>query len=80
MTILKFRHLLEKHGLGEGLFAEINAHLVSLGQRVPKRTFMASTAHAVLHGGEGTVWGDAGYQRVGKRDGNKNTAVDGGRR
>ena len=30
-TILKFRHLLERHGLGEGLFAEINAHLASLG-------------------------------------------------
>ena len=25
-TILNFRHLLEKHGLGEGLFEEINAH------------------------------------------------------
>ena len=32
-TILKFRHLLEAHGLGEGLFAEINAHLALLGLR-----------------------------------------------
>ena len=30
-TILNFRHLLEKHGLGEGLFEEINAHLASRG-------------------------------------------------
>ena len=29
-TILNFRHLLEKHGLGEGLFEEI-AHLASRG-------------------------------------------------
>ena len=26
-TILKLRHLLEKHGLGEALIEEINAHL-----------------------------------------------------
>ena len=32
-TILNFRHLLEKHGLGEGLFEEINAHLASRGHR-----------------------------------------------
>ena len=30
-TILHFRHLLERHGLGEALFAEINAHLASPG-------------------------------------------------
>ena len=28
-TILHFRHLLERHGLGLGLFQEINAHLES---------------------------------------------------
>ena len=33
-TILNFRHLLEKHGLGEGLFEEINAHLASRGHRL----------------------------------------------
>ena len=37
-TILNWRstvrHLLEEHGLGEGLFAEINAHLASLGHRL----------------------------------------------
>ena len=136
MTILKFRHLLEKHGLGEGLFAEINAHLASLGHSARKGTIVdatiieapsstknakrerdpemhqakkgnqwhfgmkahigvdaetglthslettpanesdVATAHAVLHGGEEEVWGDAGYQGVGKRDENKDAAVD----
>ena len=135
-TILKFRHLLERHGLGEGLFAEINAHLASLGYGVRKGTIVdasivdapsstknakgerdpemhqtrkgnqwyfgmkahigvdaqtglthslattaanaadVSTAHAVLHGGEDTVWGDAGYQGVGRREENKGREVD----
>ena len=39
-TILKFRHLLEEHGLGEGLFGEINAHLASLGHRARKGTIV----------------------------------------
>ena len=42
-TILKFRHLLEEHGLGEGLFAEINAHLASLGHSARKGTIMDAT-------------------------------------
>ena len=40
MTILKFRHLLEEHDLGEGLFAEINAHLASQGYGVRKGTIV----------------------------------------
>ena len=43
VTILKFRHLLEKHGLGEGLFAEINAHLASLGDSARKGTIVDAT-------------------------------------
>ena len=39
-TILNFRHLLEKQGLGEGLFAEINAHLESLGHRLKRGTIV----------------------------------------
>jgi len=134
-TILKFRHLLEEHDLGEGLFAEINAHLASLGYGVRKGTIVdasivdapsstknakggrdpemhqtkkgnqwyfgmkahigvdaqsglahslettaanvsdVATAHAVLHGGEETVHGDAGYQGVGKRDENRGRGV-----
>ena len=135
-TILKFRHLLERHGLGEGLFAEINAHLASLGYGVRKGTIVdasivdapsstknakgerdpemrqtkkgnqwyfgmkahigvdaetglahslattsanvsdVATAHAVLHGGEESVHGDAGYQGVGRREENKGRGVD----
>ena len=33
-TILNFRHLLERHRLGEGLLQEINAHLESQGLRL----------------------------------------------
>ncbi len=135
-TILHFRHLLEKHGLGERLFEEINAHLSSLGRRLKTGTIMdasiidapsstknrkgardpemrqtkkgnqwyfgmkahigvdadtglthslettaangsdVATAHAVLHGGEERVWGDAGYQGVGKREENRVADVD----
>ena len=39
-TILKFRHLLERHGLGEVLFAEINAHLASRGHRLKRGTIV----------------------------------------
>ena len=135
-TILHFRHLLERHGLGEALFEEINAHLASLGHRLKTGTIVdasiisapsstknrtgerdpemrqtkrgnqwyfgmkahigvdadwglahslettsanisdVATAHALLHGGEERVWGDAGYQGVGKREENQDAAVD----
>ena len=39
-TILNFRHLLEQHGLGRGLFEEINAHLESLGLRLKEGTIV----------------------------------------
>ena len=39
-TILNFRHLLERHGLGEALLAEINAHLASLGHRLKTGTIV----------------------------------------
>ena len=121
-TILNFRHLLEQHGLGEGLFEEINAHLASRGHRLRtgtivdasiidapsttknrqrardpemhqtkkgKQWYFGMKAHigvdagsglahsltttaanasdvtqagTLLHGGETTAWGDAGYQ------------------
>ena len=135
-AILHFRHLLEKHGLGEALFAEINAHLALQGHRLKTGTIVdasiidasgstknkagkrdpemrqvkkgkqwyfgmkahigvdaqsglahslkaasanvsdVSTAHALLHGGEERVWGDSGYQGVGKREENRAKAVD----
>ena len=39
-TILNFRHLLEQHGLGRGLFEEINAHLESQGLRLREGTIV----------------------------------------
>ena len=39
-TILKFRHLLERQSVSERLFAEINAHLASLGYGVRKGTIV----------------------------------------
>ena len=39
-TILNFRHLLEQHGLGEGLFEEINAHLASHSHRLRTGTIV----------------------------------------
>ena len=42
-TILNFRHLLEKHSLGQGLFEEINAHLESQGLRLREGTIVDAT-------------------------------------
>ena len=39
-TILNFRHLLEKHGLGLGLLEEINAHLEAQGLRFREGTIV----------------------------------------
>ncbi len=39
-TILNFRHLLERHGLGEALFEEINAHLAARGHRLSRGTIV----------------------------------------
>ena len=137
-TILPFRPRLERQGLGEPSFEEMNAHLASLGHRLKTGTIVdtstiaapssstknrtgerdpqmhqtkkgnqgsfgmmvpigvdadsgrahclettpanvseVATAHALLHGGEERVWGDAGSQRVGKREENRGLDVDG---
>ena len=39
-TILKFRHLLERHGLGEVLLGELNEHLASRGLRLREGTIV----------------------------------------
>ena len=135
-TILNFRHLLERDGLGEVIFEEINAHLDSQGLRLREGTIVDASiieapsstknragecapemhqtkkgnqwyfgmkvhigvdadtglvhsmtttaanthdvteAHRLLHGGETVVWGDAGYQGVGKREENLGREVD----
>ena len=56
-TILHFRHLLAKHGLGEKLFEEVNAHLASLGHRLKTGAVMdaniiAGPSSAKNHTGE----------------------------
>ncbi len=135
-TILEFRHLLERHGLGEVLLGGINEHLASRGLRLREGTIVdaslieapsstknkagrrdpemrqtkkgnqwyfgmkahigvgvrsgvvhslcttaanvsdVTAAHRLLHGAERRVWGDAGYQGVGKRPENNGGAVD----
>ena len=135
-TILHFRHLLEKHNLGQGLLEEINGHLESQGLKLREGTIVDATiiaappstknrsgerdpemrqtkkgnqwhfgmkahigvdsetgivhsmsataanvhdvteAHNLLHGGEMVVWGDAGYQGVGKREENLGLEVE----
>ena len=50
-TILNFRHLLEKHSLGQGLLEEINAHLESQGLRLREGNHRGRQHHrgSVLH-------------------------------
>ena len=135
-TILNFRHLLEEHELGAGLFEEINRYLESKGLRLQEGTIVDASIIAapssaknrakerdpemhqtkkgnewhfgmkvhigvdsqtgvvhsmtttsanvhdltelprLLHGGESQVWGDAGYQGVDKRPGNRGLDVE----
>ena len=136
-TILNFRHLLEKHGLGEKLFEQINLHLASHGHQLKTGTVVDASiitapsstknrkgergpgdapdeegqpvvlrdegayrcgrglgfgpqraddagervgrgdgARAVARGRGEQVWGDAGYQGVGKREENRDSEVD----
>jgi IS5 family transposase len=42
-TILKFRHLLEKHHLGKKLFREVHRHLESQGVKVTQGTVVDAT-------------------------------------
>ena len=42
-TILNFRHLLERHHLGQGLLEEINAYLASQGLRLREGTIVDAT-------------------------------------
>ena len=45
-------------------------------ETTPANVSDVATAHALLHGGEEQVWGDAGYQGVDKRAENRDTDVD----
>ena len=42
-TVLKFRHLLEKHRLGDQLFGEINGYLADKGLKVASGTIVDAT-------------------------------------
>ena len=42
-TILNFRHLLERHGLGQGLLGEIDAHQEAQGLRFREGTIVDTT-------------------------------------
>ena len=42
-TILHFRHLLERHNLGQGLFGEIQDHLAAQGMRLREGTIVDAT-------------------------------------
>ena len=42
-TILHFRHILERHSLGQGLLEEINAHLESQGLKLREGTIVDGT-------------------------------------
>ncbi len=42
-TILNFRHLLERHGLTEAIFAEVNAHLADRGITLRSGTLVDAT-------------------------------------
>ena len=134
-TLLRFRRLLETHGLTEGIFTAINTHLAQKGLLLKEGTVVDATiiaapsstknqdgqrdpemhqtrkgkqwyfgmkahigvdaksglthtvvttaahvsdvtqAHALLHGEETAVFGDAGYQGVEKREENQNNDV-----
>ncbi len=43
ITILNFRHLLERHGLTEAIFAEVNAHLADKGITLRSGTLVDAT-------------------------------------
>ena len=65
-TVLRFRHLLEAHALGEKLFQQVHVYLERQGLK--KVTATPANVHDsvclpdLLHGEETRVWGDSAYQ------------------
>ena len=45
-------------------------------ETTPANVSDVATAHTLRHGGEEQMWGDAGYQGVGKREENRDASVD----
>jgi IS5 family transposase len=75
-TILRFRHLLEAHGLAQRILETVNALLSQRGLLLKSGTVVGTSAnvndvtqaHALLHGQETDVFADAGYRSVDKRE------------
>ena len=81
-TILRFRHLLEEHGLAAPMFATVNNYYFGMKAHIgadadsglvhtvictPANTSDVTQAEALLHGEEEIAFGDAGYQGAHKR-------------
>lgn len=76
-TLLQFRHLLEEKDLSKAIFAAINAQLTAKGLMMREGTIADVTQTAeVLHGEETTVYLDAGYTGVEKREELKDRDID----
>jgi IS5 family transposase len=52
-TILDFRHLLERHGLTEALFAAVNGHLADKGIALRSGTLVDGEAASAIDGVDG---------------------------
>jgi IS5 family transposase len=74
-TLLRFRHLLEKHALTQRIFEEINAHLAEQGLLMREGTIVDATSANVadvtmtselVRDDDKRVYGDAGYTGIWK--------------
>jgi len=76
-TLLQFRHLLEEKDLSKAILAAINAQLKAKGLMMREGTIADVTQTAeVLHREERTVYLDAGYTGVEKREKLKDRDID----
>ena len=55
-------------GMKAHIGVDAQSGLVHSVETTPANESDVATAHALLHGGEERVWGDAGYLGVGKRE------------
>src|ERR1700686_5285644 len=67
-TVCKFRHLLERHGLGPKILHEVNAHLARFGVKVTRGTIVDAT---IIHAPSSTK------NESGKRDPEMHQVVKG---
>ena len=62
--------------LKTGTIVDAESGLTHSLETTPANVSDVATAHALRHGDEKRVWGDAGYQGVGKREENRDAQVD----